>query len=236
MSPLLSPTPSLSSVVASLSGPLDVDELLYLICLAAIDTVPGAAYAGITIADRRGGLETRGATHPIVHEADALQYEFTQGPCVDAVQGRWQARSDDLKADIRWPVYGPLAAKLGIQSQMGIELFDEPGMIAGLNLYSTRTGAFNDDTVEAVMLFAIQAAHTLGRVMTEKQFTDAMTTRTTIGRATGVVMERFQLTADQAFEVLTRMSRINDVTIEVVAAQILEELATPRLPGDHIAG
>ena len=226
MSQLSSSSRSLSSVVATLGGPLDVDELLYLICLAAIDTVPGAAYAGITMANRRGGLETRVATHPIVREADALQYRFTQGPCVDAVRGRWQARSDDLKVDARWPVYGPLAAELGIQSQMGIELFDEPGMIAGLNLYATRTCAFNEDTVEAVMMFAIQAAHTLGRVMTQKQLTDAMTTRTTIGRATGVVMERFQLSADRAFELLTRMSRINDLTIEVAAAEILEELGS----------
>jgi hypothetical protein len=214
---------SLASVVTTFAGPLDVDELLYLICLAAIDTVPGAEHAGITIADRRGGLETRVATHPIVHQADALQYRFTQGPCVDAVHGRWQARSDDLLADTRWPQYGPLAAELGIASQMGIELFDEPGMIAGLNLYSSRTGAFDDDTVEATMLFAIQAAHTLGRVITQKQLTDAMTTRTTIGRATGVVMERFQLTADRAFELLTRMSRISDVTIEEVADQILAD-------------
>ncbi len=49
---------------------------------------------------------------------------------------------------------------------MGIELFDEPGLIAGLNLYSSTAGAFDDDTVEAAMLFAIQATHTLGRVMT----------------------------------------------------------------------
>ena len=63
LSQVLSPSRSLSSVVGDLSGPLDVDELLYLICLAAIDAVPGAAYAGITMADRRGGLETRVATH-----------------------------------------------------------------------------------------------------------------------------------------------------------------------------
>ena len=63
---------------------------------------------------------------------------------------------------------------------MGIELFDEPGIIAGLNLYASTANAFDDDTVEAAMLFAIQAAHTLGRVMTQKQLTDAMRTRTTI--------------------------------------------------------
>jgi hypothetical protein len=43
---------------STLDGPIDVDELLHLICLAAIDTVPGAEYAGITLADRHGKLET----------------------------------------------------------------------------------------------------------------------------------------------------------------------------------
>ena len=218
---------SMATAAGSLDGPIDVNELLHLICLAAIDNVRGADYAGITLADRHGKLETPAATHPLVHQVDALQYQYRQGPCVDAVQGRWQARSDNLRVDIRWPEYGPLAADLGIVSQLGIELFDEPGLIAGLNLYSSTAGAFDDDTVEAAMLFAIQATHTLGRVMTQKQLTDAMTTSTTIGRATGVVMHQFQLTADRAFELLTRVSRIHDVTLEALADQILDEVTNP---------
>ena len=228
MSQLSSPlSRSMAMAASSLDGPVDVNELLHLICLAAIDAVPGAEYAGITLADRHGRLETPAATHPLVHRVDALQYQFKQGPCVDAVQGRWQARSDDLRVDLRWPEYGPLAADQGIISQMGIELFDEPGLIAGLNLYSSTVGAFDDDTVEAAMLFAIQATHTLGRVMTQKQLTDAMTTSTTIGRATGVVMQRFQLSADRAFELLTRVSRIHDLTLEALADKILDEITNP---------
>ena len=73
-------------------------------------------------------------------------------------------------------------------------------------------------------MFAIQATHTLGRVMTQKQLTDAMTTSTTIGRATGVVMQRFRLSADRAFELLTRVSRIHDLTLEALAGQILDEI------------
>ena len=217
------------ALVAHDLDPFDVNELLELICLAAIDAVPGAEYAGITLADRHGKLETTAATHPLVHRVDALQYQLKQGPCVDAVQGRWEARSDDLRLDVRWPKYGPLAADLGIVSQMGIELFDEPGLIAGLNLYSSTVGAFDDDTVEAAMLFAIQATHTLGRVMTQKRLSDAMTTSTTIGRATGVVMQRFRLSADRAFELLTRVSRVHDVTIEMLAEQILDEFTYPSI-------
>jgi len=76
---------SMESVAYSLDDPVNVDELLYLICLAAVDAVPGAEYAGITVADRDGGLETTGATHPVVHRLDALQYEFNEGPGVDAL-------------------------------------------------------------------------------------------------------------------------------------------------------
>ena len=112
---------SMALAASTLDGPVDVNELLHLICLAAIDAVPGAEYAGITLADRHGKLETPAATDPLVHDVDALQYELGQGPCVDAVQGRWQARSDDLRVDVRWPKYGPVAADLGIMSQMGIE-------------------------------------------------------------------------------------------------------------------
>jgi len=215
---------SLAVAASTLDGPVDVNELLHLICLSAIDAVPGAEHAGITLADRHGNMDTPAATHPLVHKVEALQYELCQGPCVDAVQGHWQARSDNLRLDVRWPQYGPLAAKLGIVSQMGIELFDEPGLIAGLNLYSSTVGAFDDDTVEAAMLFAIQATHTLGRVMTQQQLTDAMITSTTIGRATGVIMQRFQLRADRAFELLTQVSRIHDLTLEVLCDQILDEI------------
>ena len=199
----------MATAAGSLDGPIDVNELLELICLAAIDNVRGADYAGITLADRHGKLETPAATHPLVHQVDALQYQYRQGPCVDAVGGRWQARSDNLRVDIRWPEYGPLAADLGIVSQMGIELFDEPGLIAGLNLYSSMAGAFDDDTVEAAMLFAIQATHTLGRVMTQKQLTDAMTTNTTIGRATGV--RHAPVPADRGSSIRTPHPRVTDL-------------------------
>ena len=117
---------------------------------------------------------------------------------------------------------------------MGIELFDEPGVIAALNLYASAADAFDDDTVEAAMLFAIQAADTLGRVTTQQHLTDAIRTRMTIARAIGVVMERYQLTPDRAFQLLTRVSRINDVTLEALATQIVDE-ATHRRPLTRVA-
>jgi hypothetical protein len=214
---------SMEGVADSLDDPVNVDELLYLICLAAVDAVRGAEYAGITLADRHGRLETAVATHPVVNQLDALQYEFNEGPGVDAVRGRWQARSDDLRFDLRWPRYRPQAVGLGIRAQIGIELFDEPGMIAGLNLYSRDAGVFDDDTFEAAMLFAVHAAHTLGRAMARKDLTAAMNARTVIGKAIGMVMNRYRLSEDRAFEFLTRLARVNDSTIQLVSVELLRE-------------
>ena len=50
-----------------------------------------------------------------------------------------------------------------------------------------------------------------------------MNTRTVIGKAIGIVMDRYQLSEDRAFEFLSRVARVNDSTIQLVAAEILGE-------------
>ncbi len=57
-----------------------------------------------------------------------------------------------------------------------------------------------------------------------------MTTSTTIGRATGVVMQRYQFGPDRAVELLTRVSRMLDVTLEALAHQILDEVTNASEP------
>ena len=126
---------SMATAASAFDGPVDVGELLQLICLAAIDAVPGAEYAGITLADRHGKLrDPRRGEPPARPSSRRAAIPVQAGSLRRRVQGGGRARSDDLSVDVRWPEYGPLAADLGIVSQMGIELFDEPGLIAGLNL------------------------------------------------------------------------------------------------------
>lgn len=155
--------------------PSAIDDLLEEICSAAVNAAPGAEYAGISIADRRTGLERRAATDDLVHEVDALQTRCGEGPSLDVVEGRWVTRSDDLGVDARWLDYGPRAAALGIRSQLRLTLFDEPGRVAGLDLYSSRTGAFDDETAEVVMRLALRAANLLGRVMAHREPVDPVT-------------------------------------------------------------
>ncbi len=50
---------------------------------------------------------------------------------------------------------------------------------------------------------------------------EAVRTRTTIGQAVGIVMERYQLTDERAFAFLTRLSQHRNVKLRLVAQEIV---------------
>ena len=51
----------------------------------------------------------------------------------------------------------------------------------------------------------------------------AVATRTTIGQAQGILMERFDIDADQAFSVLRRYSQAENVPLREVAARLVDD-------------
>src|SRR4051812_39408516 len=79
----------LATVAARMSGLLlsreTVDSVLELIVSLAGTTIAAAAGAGVTLFDGDGGLATTSASGPLVRAADALQYEFGEGPCMAAL-------------------------------------------------------------------------------------------------------------------------------------------------------
>jgi hypothetical protein len=114
------------------------------------------------------------------------------------------------------------AVELGICSQIAIQLFDEPDSVGSLNLYSSRPQAFDDDTIHAAHMFAIYAAHALGRVITKTRYHDALLAHATIGQATGIVMQQYTLNQAQAFEFLARVAQNTGLTLEALAAQFVQ--------------
>ena len=60
-----------------------------------------------------------------------------------------------------------------------------------------------------------------------EQLKSAVGGRTVIGQATGILMERFDLDADRAFSVLSRMSQQNNVKIRELAAQVVTSRTLP---------
>jgi AmiR/NasT family two-component response regulator len=95
-----------------------------------------------------------------------------------------------------------------------------------LNLYSRRSYAFDADTRRAAWLFATHAAFAMGRtrqVQELEELHQALVTRKVIGQAIGIIMQRYELDEDRAFEFLIRVSRSSNTKLREVAYEITEK-------------
>jgi hypothetical protein len=106
---------------------------------------------------------------------------------------------------------------------MSFELTERPGLRSSLNLYSRQGGALQPDAVNIAELFAAHAATTLELVEHVEQLETALRTRTVIGEAVGVVMERYVITHDRAFQFLVRLSQNTNVKLHDIATDMVEE-------------
>jgi GAF domain-containing protein len=213
----------MAQAASSINAPEALEDVLDRLARAACTAIPGVDYAGVSIG-RRTGIETMAATDPLVEQADQLQYELGEGPCLDAMGGKKLALVHDMRDEPRWPRFAPLAAELGVLSQMGVEIFRQGSTVGGLNLYAGRPGAFDDTTEHAATIFAMHAAIALDKTMTVTHLTDALRSRQLIGQAVGIVMQRHVVDEHAAFRYLVRVSQNSNTRLRDVAQTLVDEL------------
>src|SRR5438067_494680 len=90
----------LAIVAARMSGLLlsreTVDSVLELIVSLAGTTIAAATGAGVTLVDDENRLATTSASGTLVRDADTLQYELGEGPCLTAMAQRSPMRIGDV--------------------------------------------------------------------------------------------------------------------------------------------
>jgi hypothetical protein len=189
-----------------------VDHTLGLIVQGAIETVPHVEQAGVS-------LVNHGAV-----ELDRLQNELGEGPCLDAVWHEQRTLIQDMEAaHDRWPRYVRAAVERGIGSLISFQLFANTGSAGALNLYSSRRNVFDEGTADIGMLFASQAALVLHGAQRISGLNTALESRDVIGQAKGILMERFDIGAPEAFSMLVESSQRTNMKLVDVARWLLEE-------------
>jgi len=157
----------------------------------------------------------------MVQKADALQYEYGEGPCLDAIWNLDTYLINDLSTESRWPRWTPAAAALGVGSVLSLKLDTDGGVEGGLNLYSYKPRVFGLDDVAAASIFARHASVALEDVHRVEGLRTALRSRQTIGVAQGMLMQRYKLTLDQSFEVLRRFSQNRNIKLRVLAEHLV---------------
>jgi hypothetical protein len=212
---------AMSEVAAALKAPMDLDETLQVITRCASDTIPGIVAASISLTTKSGEITTMAPTDPAVIRADHVQYEFGEGPCLEAALEEPVVAVNDLATDVRWPDYGPKAAALGFGSQVAFQFRAEPHARGALNLYAREPNEIDRDSIHLGAMFAGQVAVAMGWARQDQTMTDALATRNVIGQAVGIVMERYKLDSDRAFAFLTRLSQTSNTKLNTIATALV---------------
>jgi hypothetical protein len=210
----------------------DLDRTLSEIVQAAVSTVPGADAGGISMTSG-GEITSRNPTGAGVTKLDRLQSELREGPCIAAMEDP----PDDgtvVVTDLaggdasRWPHFAPHAVDAGYRSMLSCELTASSRLRAALNLYAAEPEAFDAEARLTAALFAVQAAVLLYGSEQAQYLQRAVDSRDLIGQAKGILVERFGVGSDEAFQMLVKSSQDTNMKLVDVASWLLDETVTRR--------
>ena len=219
------------------------DETLARMATRVVAVLPGADAASVTLFD--GGVpRTIATTEESVLVLDKAQYSLDDGPCLEATRTETVVRTDTATARRRWPAFGEAAAGAGVETMLSCPLFvgvDDAvtgeaarhhDLSGALNVWSRKQDAFDPMDAALVALFTsamsgiiLTAARWAHAQVQARQLVTALETRDTIATAKGIVMARRELTADEAFAWLTRLSQRTNRKVRDIAAFIVAQPA-----------
>ena len=210
---------------------LPLGEVLGQIAGLAKSTVPGADEVSVTLMD---GDKARSIafTGQLAIHLDERQYATGFGPCLDASVSGDTIAIQDTRADDRYPDFCALASRAGVRSSLSIGMPAPQRVVGGLNLYAFATDAFDDTTVDLARAFAdygavamLNAALIHSKTELAVHLERAMTSRSVIEQAKGILMGRLGCDADAAFTELARRSQHANRKLRDLAADIVAEVS-----------
>jgi GAF domain-containing protein len=221
-----------------------LQDTLTNIAAFAVGAIPGAQGAGLTMLDD-DRPQTVVASAPFVQAIDDVQYGLGEGPCLLAVETRQTQTSGSLGGEPRWPRFGPRVGRMGVHSVLSLPLLLPDRVVGALNVYARPKDAFTAEAVRVGELFAVPAAVSVhnAQVLAQTQrlagqFEQALTSRSVIDRAVGVLMSRSGASPDEAFDRLRAMSQDQHLKLHQVAAALVDEAvrrARARQSNQHAA-
>ena len=193
----------------------------------AVEVVPSCDWASVTFRRRRNRTETVAASSDTAREADQLQYDLGEGPCLEAAVTGEPRLANRLESSQEWPLWGPKVTQLGVHAILGIELSTTEEVLGALNLYSGKPDSFTRDDVDVAEIYATHATNALTAARMSSGLRTALHTRHMIGVAQGILMQLYRLSMEQSFELLRRYSSHTNTKLGDVAEYVVQHGELP---------
>lgn len=223
--------PESGSAVAELQQLLlateDITDFLQRIAVLTVSVLPDEMSCGITLR-RDHGAFTVASSDDRAGKLDEIQYGYDEGPCLQTLATGVKVLVDDLAQDDRFGEYKMPALGHGIRSSLSLPLRGDGEVIGALNIYAATPGVFGTEEQRVAGQFADEASLTLAlalrmaeRAEMSAHLQNALTSRSAIDQALGIIMGQNRCTADEAFEVLRTASQNRNVKLRDIAADIV---------------
>ncbi|MFC7485311.1 ANTAR domain-containing protein [Knoellia sp. CPCC 206453] len=210
----------------------------------ALQVGPAAARIALTVVEDRCARNVWSSDRSAA-QLDAVQFGAHSGPSTDAAAGTaWVAAPlGDLIATRACPELTAAADQLGVGSVLSVGLaFYAPMLVlprrghrassGSLTLYASRPDAFTQRVIDIVLsetshfAFGLMAKARVEAAERSKQdvveeLRAALESQSVIGRAQGILMERYQISAAGAFALLQGASNGHGRTVRGLAEEVV---------------
>lgn len=204
-----------------------VDELLHEVTVLVPRVITEVDSCGITLA-REAKPTTVASNDEAARQVDELQYTHDAGPCLQALRQNTIVDVPDMADENRWAKYPLSAVSQGIRAVLSLPLTANGTTLGAMNLYAQQPRSWTRDERELAQLFANQASAFLASMIryTEqaelsRQFQEALTSRSTIDQAIGIIMNQNGCSPVEGFDLLRQASNHRNTKLRDIAAAIV---------------
>ena len=161
-------------------------------------------------------------------DLDETQFGKGDGPCLHAARSGELTEVVDARVERRWPGYTDVAVERGSLSSLSVPLPITEDVRGALNIYAREAGAFDEEARWVATRFAPYAGAAVGNAHAYQSAHEmaanlqiALESRAVIDLAKGILMERYKVTADQAFQALASVSMRTNTKVKAIAEQLV---------------
>jgi GAF domain-containing protein len=225
-----------AELALDLHGSAGIEETVEAVVQFALQAL-NCSHAGVALVVRGQRTEIPAVTDPVVAKIYESQMACGDGPLTTCMREQRPVLVRDTATDDRWPEWTRTVDALGVRSVLDVPLATSDGTVGVLGLYSVQPDAFSADDQAVAHILARHAAVAVATARQEQTMAKAVDARKLVGIAMGILMERFDLTEDQAFAVLKRYSQDTNTKLRDVAQNLIgtRNLPTGELKQGHAA-
>jgi GAF domain-containing protein len=220
---------ALVELADTLVGDYDVAEFLQLLIHRCAELLQADA-AGVLLESPDGHLQLVAAVSDEMRAIEELEIRTGEGPSTAAYQRGQPVIAEDLRDfEEQWPQVVPRLLAMGMHSAHGFPMRLRDHCVGAINVYRSEAGHFSDEDRRLGQVLAdiatigiLQERKVAAAELVTEQLQLALESRVVIEQAKGMLAERHDITALEAFEVMRRHARERNRRLRDVCQDIID--------------